>query len=228
MITDELDEQGEGDVIITYADDTLRLPVQIPQPLPFPGLARHADWFRIAQFAEGTGIDFEEFERRLAAGEITPRLVVVTRNPFTVERDETRFGLEHEQDWGWGEVRRDLWTFSFHELLPEGGFASHTLKFPESGARFYRRQIKAERAGLPPPVRDEDELKEGTWEFQAALPLMKRPPGITKERQALREAGWTLPVASASIIALIACIAIALAPTREQVDRRVAARDAAS
>ncbi len=162
------------------------------------------------------------------AGEITPRLVVITRNPFTAEGDEPKFGLEHEEDWGWGEVRRDRWTFTFHELRPEGGFASHTLKFPESGARFYRRQIKAEREGLPPPVRDPDELKEGSWEFQASLPLMNRPPGITKERQALRQAGWTLPAASGSVIALIACIAIAVAPSREQVERRVARRDAAS
>ncbi|MEZ6241854.1 MAG: hypothetical protein R3B57_02325 [Phycisphaerales bacterium] len=212
-------------MIVTYDGEPLRIPVQIPQPLPLPGLARHADWLRIVSFAEGTGMGFPEFERRFDAGEITPRLVVVTRNPFADQGDEPKFGLETDKSWGWGEVRRDKWTFTFYELLPEGGFASHTLKFPESGAHFYRRQIDAERKGLPPPVRDPDELKEGTWEFQATLPLMNRPPSITKERQALRESGWTLPTASASIIGIIACLAIALAPSREQVERRVAAQE---
>jgi len=211
---------------VSYAGDTLRIPVQIPQPLPLPGLERHAEWLRVAQFAEGSAMGYAEFVRRFDAGEIPARLVIVTRNPLSGEGDEPKFGLEHGEGWGWGEVRRDRWTFTFHELLAEGGFASHTLKFPEPGSSFYRRQIRAEREGLPPPVRDPDELREGSWEFQAALPLMRRPPGITKERQALREAGWTLPTASGSIIGLIACLAIALAPSREQVERRVAARDA--
>ncbi len=44
---------------------------------------------------------------------------------------------------------------------------------------------------------------------------MNRPPPITHEFQALRSAGWTLPVASASVIFIMFGLAFALAPNRE-------------
>jgi hypothetical protein len=132
-----------------------------------------------------------------SAGEIETRLAAVVRTPFGAEAGEGLFDLETEEDWGWGEVRRDRWAFTFHEFLPEGGWRSETLRFPESGKAFYRRQVEAEQAGRARPRRAAtDELKEGTWQFDAAIPLMNRPPSITNEQQALRNAGWTLPVAS--------------------------------
>lgn len=221
-VTDELNEAGEGEVIVTYGADQLRLPVQIPRDLPLPGLERHADWLRIQLFADATGMTYDQFEADVDAGKIPLRLVVVTRNPLSEAVRDGRFDLQHAENWGWGEVRRDRWTFTFHELLPEGGFASHTLRFPESGASFYRRQVQADLAGEPPPKRRDDELAEGTWEYQAALRLMNRRPGITTEHQGLRNAGWTLPVASGSIISLIVCLAFALAPTRREVEERTA------
>ena len=219
-ITDELNEAGEGDVIVTYGDEPLRLTVQVPRKYAFPGLQRHADWFRVQMFADATGLSYDEFESRIDSGDIMPRVVIVTRNPHSETTKEGRFDLEPAENWGWGEVRRDRWSFTFHELLPEGGFESQTLRFPESGASFYRRQVKADLAGEPLPVRPDDELAEGTWQYQAALPLMNRRPAITTEQQALRNAGWTLPAASVSMIMLMVCLAFALAPTREQVERR--------
>lgn len=220
-ITDELDDTGEGDVIVNYDGDELRLPVQVPSEHPFPGLQRHADWLRIQLFADGTGLTHEQFEQGIDSGEIQTRLVIVTRNPLSDEVREGRFDLETPDNWAWGEVRRDRWTFSFHELLAEGGFESHTLRFPESGASFYRRKVNADLAGEPIPERREGELVEGTWQFQAALRLMNRRPGITTEQQALLNAGWSLPAASASMILLMVFIAFALAPSREQLARRI-------
>ena len=225
-ITDELNDNGEGHVIVRYADDTLRLPVQVPNRFPLPGLKRHADWLRVQLFADGTGLTHEQFEQGVNSGQIPTRLVIVTRNPLSEEVREGRFDLEPADSWGWGEVRRDRWTFTFHELLPEGGFKSHTLRFPESGASFYRRQVKADLAGEPPPKRRDDELAEGTWEYQAALRLMNRRPGITTEQQGLRNAGWTLPAASASMILLMVCLAFALAPSREPSQANPARDDA--
>lgn len=217
-ITDDLNEQGEGDVVVSYGDDTLRIPVTIPNELPLPGLARHEGWLRFHVFAKATGLTFDEFEDALATGEITSRLVAVVRTPNAAPAGEGLFDLETEEDWGWGEVRRDRWVFTFHEFLPEGGWRTETLRFPESGKSFYRRQVKAEREGLPPPVRRDDELKEGSWEFNAAIPLMNRPPSITNEQQALRNAGWTLPVASTSVVTLMLSIAFAFAPQRKRAD----------
>jgi hypothetical protein len=86
-----------------------------------------------------------------SAGEIETRLVAVVRTPFGAEAGEGLFDLETEEDWGWGEVRRDRWAFTFHEFLPAGGWRSETLRFPESGKAFYRRQVEAEQAGPARP-----------------------------------------------------------------------------
>jgi hypothetical protein len=159
-------------------------------------------------------MSYEAFEEALEDGEITSRLVAVTRRPHGAPPEEGRFGLETEEDWGWGEVRRDRWSFTFHEFLPAGGWRSETLRFPESGKSFYRRQVQADLAGEPLPERPADELREGSWQYQAAIPLMNRPPAITNEQQALRNAGWTLPAASASVVVLMLSLAFALAPGR--------------
>lgn len=214
-ITDELDEQGNGEVLVSYAGETLRVPVSIPNDLPLPGLARHSSWLRFNAFgAPEKGQSFEDFRAALDEGRVRPRLVAVVRTPHAEPTREGNFDLETEEDWGWGEVRRDRWVFTFHEFLPGGGWRSETLRFPESGNAFYRRQVKAEREGLPPPTRRDDELKEGTWQLDAAIPLMNRPPSITNEQQALRSAGWTLPVASVSVVVLMVSLAFGLAPRR--------------
>ncbi len=220
-LTGDINERGEGDVVITYGDDTLRLPVEIPTDLPLPGLARYSDWFRLHVFAEASGMTFEAFERRLHAGGITSRLVAVVRRPLAAPAEGGRFGLETEDDWAWGESRRDRWMFTFYEFLPGGGWRTESLRFPESGAHFYRRQVRAERRGEPPPTRAEDELVEGSWQYQAAIPLMHRPPSITNEQQALRNAGWTLPAASTSVVVLILSLAFALAPGRPRGGQRL-------
>ncbi|MFG0306488.1 MAG: hypothetical protein ACF8Q5_09800 [Phycisphaerales bacterium JB040] len=213
-ITDDVDEAGEGTLSIRYGDETLELPVQVPSPVVLPGLDRHRDWFRLTIFAESTGLTTSEFERGIDDGSIPPRLVAVSRNPLSQDVREGRFNMRVDENWGWGEVLRDRWTFTFHEFLPEGGFESQTLRFPESGKSFYRRQVNADLAGEPAPERAPDELTEGTWQFQAALALMNRPPAITMEQQALRNAGWTLPVASASVLVIMFGIAWAFAPAR--------------
>ena len=178
-------------------------------------MERHRDWFRVQAFAEFEP-PADEFKRRFEAGELDARMVIVTRTPMGVEpAAEGHFDMEvPEDDWGWAEVRRDRWLFTFYEFLPEGGFREESLRFPESGASFYRRQVRAKQHGDPPPQRRDDELKEYTWEYQAALPLMNRPPGITHEQQALRNAGWTLPVASCAVLGIMFSLAWAVAPAR--------------
>lgn len=215
-ITGELDESGGGDVVITYGDDTLRLPIEIPNDLPLPGLARYSDWLRLHVFAGASGMSYDEFERRLQAGEIKSRLVAVVRSPLAVPPEKGHFDLKTDDNWAWGESRRDRWMFTFYEFMPEGGWRAESLRFPESGAHFYRRQVRADLNGEPPPKRADDELVEGSWQYQAAIPLMRRPPSITNEQQALRNAGWTLPAASTSVVVLMLSLGFAFAPGKSR------------
>lgn len=214
-LTDELDDEGRGDVIVTYGDGQLRLPVQVPSPYPLPGLERHRDWLHVVAFAEQTGLEPAEFRRRFETGEIQPRVVIVVREPNAGASADSLFELEvDEKSWGWGEVMRRRWTFAFHEFLPDGGFRTERLRFPESVRSFDRRTAEALRRGLPPPTRDPDELSERTWQYDAAVAMSPRPPSITHEHQALRNAGWTLPAASVSVLVLMFSLAWALAPER--------------
>jgi len=215
---EELDAEGEGTVTLHYGDETLEMPVEVPKPFDLPGLDRHLDWMHVYFFAENEKReDLNEFRGKIKSGETPYRVVVVVRRRDPGTGDDALFDVTvPEQDWGWAEVMRHRWSFTFHELKRDGGIESHTLEMPESGASYYRRRVQAYKAGEPPPEREPDELKEGTWEWDIALRTMPRPPAITKENQALLNAGWTLPVASGSAVVLLLSLGFAFAPERRR------------
>lgn len=216
-LTDVEDEEGRPSVRVAYGDDELTIPVSVEPRQKLPGFFnRHADWLRMVFFADRSGMSMEEFQARMARDEIETRLVVVTRTPFGVDPDKPGlFGLEQERNESTADVRRDQWRFDFYELEPRGGLTVHQpLRFPESGKSLLRRQNQAELAGEPIPQRDPGEIEERTWQYGAALKVMPRAPAITFENQALRAAGWTLPVASASVLGLVFGIFFAIAPAR--------------
>lgn len=218
----DLDEDGAGTLTLRYQsiedpDDAtaLRLPVEVPNDVNFPNLERYADWLGVFFFADSQRRPYEEFRSLYKAGEIPVRCVVVVRDPDPGVADDGRFDLDVDpESWGFGEVMRHRWTFRFHELMPDGSIETSERVMPESGRAFYRRQVRAYERGEQPPQRAENELAEGTWRWDAALQVMPRPPAITKENQALLYAGWTLPAASGSVLALIFALAFALAPER--------------
>ena len=216
-LTELEDADGNPLVRIAYGDDELTIPVTVEPRQKLPGyFNRHADWLRMVFFADRSGMSMEEFQERMARDEIETRLVVVTRTPFGVDPDKPGlFGLEQERNESTADVRRDQWRFDFYELNPEGGLTVHQpLRFPESGKSLLRRQNQAELAGEPIPQRDPGEIQERTWQYGAALKVMPRAPAITFENQALRAAGWTLPVASASVLGLVFGVFFAIAPAR--------------
>lgn len=214
-IEDHLDEAGRGEVLITYAGDTLSLPVQVPAEHDLPGLQRHRDWLAVLAMADKAGLEASQLDAALADGRAQARLVIVAREVHPGVGSDPLFDVEvDEEEWGWGEVMRRRWTFAFHELLPEGGFRTQRLRFPETARSYNRRVADALRAGEPVPQRDPSELAERTWQYDAALAVSPRPPSITHENQALRNAGWTLPVTSASVIVLVLSLAWAAAPPR--------------
>jgi hypothetical protein len=191
------DDDGPGGTVVSakYGDATLRLPASVaPLPATLPGLARHADWLRVLRFADRGTDSSQEFQQRLNQGK--DRLVIVVRRPRTTADPRT------------GEVPAGDWVFDFHELKPEGGFATHTLRMPKS------KGDKTPKA---------DELQPNTWEIDAARTLMPqnppdslnfgRPTASFKD-DALKSAGWTLPAAVLSVLGLVACLAVLLAPRR--------------
>jgi hypothetical protein len=207
VMTDFADEHGNQGVVIHYGDAELPLRATIPPgDAALPGLVRHADWLTVLRFAPRRGISFEEMERRIAAGEIRDRLVVVVREPQP-GADPGTFGRAVESDW----------TFHIHEFLPSGGFSAEHLRYPESDRSLARRRSAARAAGRPAPERRPDELKEGTWEFAGALLAMPSgsAPGPTFAGDAMGATGWTLPVTGLSFMGLVGA-GVGLAVTRER------------
>ncbi len=216
-LTETTDDQGDPLLSVVYGSDELVIPVAVETRQRLPDFfARHADWMRMVFFADRAGLTMPEFQARVARGEVPARLVIVTRTPFGADpAKEGAFGLDQGRNQSSAEVRRDRWLFDFYELDPAGGFIVHQpLRFPESGASLLRRQNNAKLRGEPIPDREPGELEERTWQYGAALKVMPRPPAITFENQALRAAGWTLPVASASVLVLLFAAFFAFAPDR--------------
>ncbi|MFZ4431488.1 MAG: hypothetical protein ACOYPS_14190 [Phycisphaerales bacterium] len=179
-------------LVVRYGDQQLRLRAAIPGSHHLPGLIQHEDWMRLMRFGVMSGRTIEEFKRDLGTPALPDRLAVVTRIP--------RPGSDPGS---WGQVWIKDWTFEFHEFLPEGGFKSERYGYP------------THRRGQKPK---EGELKDNTWEFQAALQLM---PQQARERlmgkydtDAMHQLGWALPIGGFCGAACIFFIGFAAAPRR--------------
>jgi hypothetical protein len=193
-LVDDLTNPQTPYLVVSFGEETLRLRVTVPGNYDLPGLLAHTDWLRIVRFAPLTGLDAAEFEARIESGEITDRLAIVTRTP--------RAGANPES---WGAVWKRDWEFDFYELLPDGTIAHERLGWPTY------------RAGQQPKP---GELRENTWQYQAALQVM---PGAGRDGpmykfsdDAMSRAGWTMPLGAVSGIGLILSLAFAFAPKRTE------------
>lgn len=198
---DQVDADGASVVVLEYGDETIRLRSGLKSlPESVPGLSRHESWLQVLRFAPRSGMTIEELQSAIDAGTADERLAVVVRLQ--------RPGVDQDS---FGQVMRGDWRFQFVELLPEGGFRDEVLRFPESERSFNRRINAARRAGEPMPERREDELKFGTWQFDASLMVMPKsgPPAPQFGRGAMDALGWTLP--AATILFFIAAISLAMA-----------------
>lgn len=216
-ITESQREDGSLALLATFGDETIELDVVYPPKHTLPTLFdRQREWFGMYFFADRSGRTLREFEDAIYKDEIPLRLAIVTRTPFGVEpAKEPRFdSIERDENQTTGEARRDLFRYDFYEFMPDGTIALESKRFPESGKSFMRRQVNAELKGEPAPERADDEIREYTWQWGAALKVTNRPPAITQERQALRDAGWTLPVAAAGFLMLVVSFFFAIAPPR--------------
>ncbi len=182
-------------VVVRYGAEELELYTTIPSDSRLPGLASHQNWLRVFRFAEATGTTLDRLRAQMESGEVRDRLVLVTRSLQPGADPSSR-----------GEVNQKAWTFDFYEFLPDGGF-EHELK------RFPKKRRADLRTGTVPPA-PEDELKENTWQFQAALLVMPpaRGPSPQFTNDGLHAMGWTLPATSLSMLTLIAAVVFAARP----------------
>ncbi|MBS0196358.1 MAG: hypothetical protein JSR77_06335 [Planctomycetes bacterium] len=174
VFEDDRRDQANQVLNVTYGEETLKLHVSVPGNAKLPDLEPHADWMRVMRFALRSGRTMDEFKRDLGTSALPDRLAIVTRTP--------RPGTDPQT---WGEVWMKDWMFDFYEFKPAGGFTHERLRFPTN------------RVG---EALKEGELKENTWQFQAALQLM---PPAARERlankttnDAMSRLGWTLPAAA--------------------------------
>lgn len=195
-ISDEESPSGLS-VLVRYDDDVLRLNPTMASDRRLPGLLPYEDWLRVLRFVSATGTTLDRLRRQMDAGEIRDRLVIVTRAPEP--------GADPSS---WGEVNQRAWSFEFHEFKPEGGFEHQRKSFP------VKRRADL-RTGTVPPA-PADELKENTWEFQAALMVMPpaRGPSPQFSDDGLHAMGWTLPATSVSMLTMIGALMVAAAPRR--------------
>jgi len=184
-------------VDVRYGEDSIGVRSSLPSDLRLPGLLAHEDWMRVLRFAEASGTSLDRLRARMESGEVRDRLVVVTRSLEPGADPSSR-----------GEVNQKAWTFDFYEFLPGGGFEHERKRFP------VKRRADL-RTGTVPPAR-ENELKENTWQFQAALMVMPpaRGPSPQFTDDGLHAMGWTLPATSVSMLTLIGALMVAAAPRR--------------
>ncbi len=212
-----LDDEGNPIIEVGFGDERLRLDVVYPPKHALPTLFdRQREWFGMFFFADRSGMTLTEFQQRIATDEIRPRLAIVTRTPHGIDPvKEPRFdSIGRDENITTGEMERDRYRFDFYEFKRDGTIEHEIKRFPESAKSFMRRRVNADLKGEPEPQRADDEIHEYTWQYGAALKVTNRPPGITLEKQALLNAGWTLPVAAAGFLLGIVAFFFAIAPAR--------------
>jgi hypothetical protein len=192
-LEDDLKDPQSPLLTVHYGDQSKRLAVPIPGNLKLPGLVPYEDWLKVFRMAAGSGMRSDEFNAKMKTGEITERLLFVTRTP--------RPGTDPRT---WGSVWKKDWVFDFYELMPTGEIVQYPrLKYPQRG-------------GLRQPK--PDELQENTWQFQAALQLMPQAGGVGPTHQffgnALTAASWTLPVSVFFGLGFTFGLAFAFAPKK--------------
>ena len=190
-ITDAVNAAGDVTVEVRYGDTLVRLPATVQPGSPqLPGLERHREWLAVVRFAERGPGSYRDFRKRLDAGEVPDRLVIVTRRPLP--------GADPKS---YGQVWRKSWTFDFHELMPDGTVRREQLGFPSG------RSNTAARPG---------ELLDGTWQMALARRVMPghAAPAPKFLGDAVSDAGWRLPVAGVSALVLTLSLAWWRAPER--------------
>lgn len=232
-------DPATGSLRITYGDESLTLRDYVPGIAELPDLRRYENWLKVVRFVETTGMSVAEAQGKVDAGELRDRLALAVRIPPPGADEQT-----------WGRVKRSEWRFETHELLaPDASLAAGTTEAarpgeqsdraetggtadtsivseawvaPESERSFNRRVAAASRRGEPIPERRADELRQGTWQHDAAQLTMPDSRGYAPVfgADAFEAFGWTFPTAGVVAIVMPIGLAFLFAPRREDVEAK--------
>lgn len=196
-LTDDLAIKDQPYLLVTYGDTVQRLRVTVPGDYRLPKLVPHNNWMRVMAFAPAVNKSEREFLDDLSTNK-DYRLVLVTRTP-RAGVDPKTFGAAWQRDWAF-----DFYEFNRGATDGVGaGFAHQRLDYPT-------------RSGNKPPK--DGELRENTWQFQAALQLMPKAGGVGPTHNffgdALSAAGWLLPAAAFTGAVCTFATAFSFAPKR--------------
>lgn len=190
--TEETSASGQKAVVVTFGQETLRLPETIPGNLgEVPDLRRYEDWLRVYRFVLVKDMSAADALRAINEGTLDDRLAIVVRTPPP--------GTDHRT---WGEVWAHGWMFDLYELTEDGRIVHERLAYP------------SKRRGKEPPK--EGELVEATWQYDAAMtsiPPVSRPKPQFDSDASLRF-GLDFALAGVSGLAMALSAAFLFAPPR--------------
>lgn len=183
--------EGDADTLpaleITFRGRTLSFPIEpgMRNDPRLPGLDRFGDWLSVIPMVTGASTE-AEVRRRLAEGDLTPRLLVAVRRPAEGFDPDT-----------WGLVRRKEWRYTFALLDVDAPVESCIEMVDETYSDL-------DKLGDPEYRRAEGREDE-LWKFQAMLQVT--PPAAYRSKNrplagAMAAMGWTWPVAGLSVLAL--------------------------
>lgn len=181
-LTDEHTPDGRAAMRLRYGQDEAIFPV-IPPPVDkFKDLSGYEESLRVLAFAP---IRAGQVETEID-GNPAVRIIVISRTPAP--------GREAEPG---ALVGSKLWTFQIFEFVRGGGLVRRMLQFPDR------------RGNLPAVAADPsagvEQIRERTWEWQAALWAMPKlyASRYKYKTDAFEGMGWTLPAAAFGMLGVL-------------------------
>ncbi len=189
---EETTPTGQKVVVVTFGDQTIRLPETIPGGIEeLPDLRRYEDWLRVYRFIMVKGMTAQDAVKAIGTDEVDDRLTIVVRIPPP--------GADHRT---WGEIWSHDWKFDIYELTEDARIVHERFAYP------------SKRRGNEPPK--EGELQEGTWQYDAAMtsiPPVSRPKP-QYDNDASLKFGFDFLLAGAAGVVMILSAGFLFAPPK--------------
>ena len=203
--TTVVNERGEEQpaVVVTYKGEKTLIPVE-ERDERLPDLLKYENWMEILPMVEGQGArSADEIERKLADGEVRPRLIIATRHT-----------PEAYDPGSWGLVRRKDWKYVFYEFLPNAP--------PEESVRVREGTYRELEQLVDPDIRAEQGREDDLWMYHAMIQVTPASyyPKNKQVDESIAAMGWAWPAAGVSVLSLVAGMMLIFMSRVNQSSRR--------